>query len=246
MCPQNNSGPPTSITIIIPVWRDSTALQTTLPRTLAACPCQPVIVVSAEADPAAKAVTEASGVKWMQASGKSRALQMNEAAARADSAALLFLHADTILPIDALPSIQQALTAGCVGGAFARRFEPAGLFLNLTCRLADWRGQLFGWFLGDQAIFVRRDIFQMLDGFQHRDSFEDLDFARRMSRVGKTRLLKPGVLTSARRFAKLGPPRQTLRDFMATMHYLKNGRDGIPLSDTKQQSRNQMDRSCPL
>ncbi len=114
---------------------------------------------------------------------------------------MLFLHADTRLAPSALRALQAALRhEEVVGGGFARRYDSASPFLRATCALAEARTRFCGWFLGDQAIFVRRTVFAALGGFSAWDVFEDLDFSRRLARVGRVVTLRPPVVSSARRF----------------------------------------------
>ena len=87
-------------------------------------------------------------------------------------------------------------------------------------RLAVLRNRLFGLYLGDQAIFVRRHVFAELGGYRDIPIFEDLDFSRRLSAAGKTVTLTPPVYSSARRFARLGPLRTTWEDLILTGRYL--------------------------
>jgi hypothetical protein len=135
---------------------------------------------------------------------------------------VLLLHADTILPASALGAIENVVAnEAIVGGGFARRFASPSLFLKCTCLLAELRNRTFGWFLGDQAIFVRRSAFLRLGGFRPMDRFEDLDFSRRLAQVGRLATLRPPVVSSARRFERDGPFRRTVRDFLLTMRYLK-------------------------
>ena len=107
-----------------------------------------------------------------------------------------------------------------VGGAFARRYASPSMFLRATCLLAELRGRMFGWFLGDQAIFVRTEVFDALGGFREWEIFEDLDFSRRMGRIGRVVTLRPPVVSSARRFSDRGAVRTTLCDFWLTCQYL--------------------------
>ena len=150
-----------------------------------------------------------------------RAAQMNLGAANSAGDILLFLHADTVLPENALEAIEAVLKPpSIIGGAFARRYEPSTPFLNATCFLAELRSRMFGWFLGDQAMFVRRTVFERLGGFRDYEAFEDLDFARRMQREGRVVTLRPPVISSARRFHVDGAFRKTLSDFWLTLRYL--------------------------
>jgi len=152
-------------------------------------------------------------------------MQMNLGASTAGGDTLLFLHADTQLAPGALRAIEVALEEPAVlGGGFARRYESPSLFLRLTCALAEARTRLSGWFLGDQAIFVRRATFTALGGFREWDIFEDLDFSRRVARSGRVVTLRPPVLSAARRFAARGAVRTTWRDLGLTARYLAEHR----------------------
>jgi rSAM/selenodomain-associated transferase 2 len=151
-----------------------------------------------------------------------RAHQMNLGAANARGNVLLFLHADCRLPPGGIRSIKHALEdRTVVGGAFARRFDHPSMFLHFTCVLADLRGHVFGLHLGDQGIFVRRRVYQRIGGFPEWDSFEDLEFSRRMSQQGTVATLGPAIRTSGRRFGP-HPVKRTLRDLMLTARYLRD------------------------
>jgi GT2 family glycosyltransferase len=115
---------------------------------------------------------------------------MNLGARHAYGAVLLFLHADTVLPTAALDHVASSLSEnGIVGGGFARRYDSDSWFLRTTCLFADLRTRWTGWFLGDQAIFVRAETFEKLAGFRDLELFEDLDFSIRMTKTGKVTTL---------------------------------------------------------
>ncbi len=211
---------PPDILVVIPVLNEARALDRLLPELRGQSPALDLVVVDGGSTDASCSVAARWEVPVLERARAGRAAQMNAGARHGAHAILLFLHADTRLPPGAGAMVARAVADGCAGGAFSRRFEPSGRFLRFTCWLADWRGRLFGWFLGDQAIFACRDSFEQLGGFKDWQAFEDLDFSRRMKRIGKTRLLNPGVVSSSRRFTSRGPVRQTLRDFLLTMRYL--------------------------
>jgi hypothetical protein len=132
----------------------------------------------------------------------------------------MFVHADTMLPDGFAGSVGRALgTPGVVGGAFAFRFERSER-LNLAQRkmlgvvalMNNVRFRVSRNFYGDQAIFVRRAVFEALGGFPLRPLLEDLHFSRRLKRVGRTAILSPAVHSSARRFLARGIVHQTIQD----------------------------------
>ncbi|NBB80083.1 MAG: glycosyltransferase, partial [Verrucomicrobia bacterium] len=108
--------------------------------------------VFGEPDAAGQALAERCGVIWTRAERAGRASQMNHGAASAEGDILLFLHADSHPPPDALAAIEKAIHSGAVGGAFTRRFDTPSRLLRFTCWLADWRGRALGIFLGDQGL----------------------------------------------------------------------------------------------
>jgi len=210
--------------VIIPVFRDNAALARLLDNCRLGERDTTVTVVFGESDPEGQSLVERHGASWLRAGKAGRARQMNHAASRAIGDVLLFLHADTLPPAAPLDAISQAIADGAVGGAFARRFDSPSKWLKLSARLADWRGRSLGLFLGDQGIFVRREIFDRLGGFDELVRYEDLDFSLRLRKAGRTALLVPPVLSSARRFAAKGVVRQTLVDFFAALSFVMGHR----------------------
>ena len=71
--------------------------------------------------------------------------------------------------------------------------------------MMNWRSRWSGIATGDQAIFVRRHIFEQLGGFTDIPLMEDIDFSRRMKRMGRTAALRSRVVTSFRRWEQNGP-----------------------------------------
>jgi GT2 family glycosyltransferase len=208
-----------TIHLIIPCYRDREALARLLPDLLSkGWPPDHITVVDADPEPPFP-----FAVNWIPAppDQPGRAKQMNLGAANSQADILLFLHADTTLPATAASQIRDALASGYIGGGFSRRFDSPSRFLRITCRLADLRGQHLGWFFGDQAQFVTRQAFEMIGGFPEIHPFEDLELSRRLKQLGPLCLLKPGILSSARRFEKDGPFLRTAKDLLLTLsHFL--------------------------
>lgn len=210
------------LSVIIPTVNEAG----TLPRSLASLeenksPFE-VIVVDAGSEDGTPEIAGRHGAIALRAAKTSRAAQLNLGAREAKAPLLFFLHADTRPAPGAIDQIVRTLHASpaIAGGAFTRRFDSPSLFLRATTRLADLRSRHFGLFLGDQGIFVRREIFEALGGFDESlELCEDLDFSRRLRALGKTVALRPSVLTSARRFEARGPLRTTLADLRHAWNY---------------------------
>lgn len=140
-----------------------------------------------------------------------RANQMNAGAAASKGTVLLFLHADTSLPSDARQAIERALEdPACVGGRFDIRFEQDKGLGWLISRMMNLRSRWTGIATGDQAIFLRRSVFEQLGGYSDLPIMEDVDFTSRLKRTGLMAALRSKVITSYRRWDTGGPLRTIL------------------------------------
>ncbi|MEW6247400.1 MAG: TIGR04283 family arsenosugar biosynthesis glycosyltransferase [Nitrospirota bacterium] len=140
-----------------------------------------------------------------------RARQMNRGAAEAKSDVLLFLHADTLLPREAKDAILDALRdPACIGGRFDVRFDRDSRLGRAIGTMMNLRSRLTGIATGDQAIFVRRTVFDRLGGYADIPLMEDIDFTDRLRRMGRVAALSATVVTSYRRWDACGPLRTIL------------------------------------
>ena len=140
------------------------------------------------------------------AAPRGRAAQMNAGAAAAAGEALLFLHADTLLPPDADRTVLAAL-ASRAWGRFDVAIDSRDPRLALVAFFMNLRSRLTGIATGDQAIFVRRAGFA---GFPPIALMEDIAFSRGMKRVSPPACLRARVRTSARRWRRRGVTRTVL------------------------------------
>ncbi|MBW8039976.1 MAG: glycosyltransferase [Planctomycetes bacterium] len=145
---------------------------------------------------------------------KGRGRQMNAGAAVARGEILVFLHADTRLPDNALEKIGRILEdQKYVGGAFDLRIDSGRLFLKYISVRASLRSRLNRIPYGDQAIFIRKDYFEQIGRFREIPLMEDVDL---MCRIKKDRkkiyILRDKVMTSARRWESEGAFYTTLKN----------------------------------
>ena len=133
-----------------------------------------------------------------------RALQQNRGAAAARGEVLLFLHADTIVPPDAVEKIETAFADHSVlGGNFDLIFEGD----TWVERFFTWAYRVrrpFGIYYGDSGIFVRRKVFEAMGGFMPLPIMDDYEFVRRLERGGRTVCLRSSLVTSDRRWRVQG------------------------------------------
>ena len=149
------------------------------------------------------------------AAPRGRAPQMNAGAAAASGDALLFLHADTILPAHADRAVLAAL-ASRAWGRFDVSIDSRDARLAVVGFCMNWRSRLTGIATGDQAIFVRRAAFP---GFPAIALMEDVEFCKRMRPISAPACLRARVSTSARRWERRGVLRTVLLMWRLRLQY---------------------------
>jgi rSAM/selenodomain-associated transferase 2 len=200
------------VSIIIPTLNEEKALPQTLHKLLRQPGSFEVIVVDGGSlDHTSEIIRGEPRVRFLMAS-KGRASQMNTGARHATGELLLFLHADTVLPDGALARLNRLESDSDVqAGGFLHQFSGTdwrlrllSFFNNLRCR---WSKMMYG----DQAMFVRRTLFDRLGGFPNEPVLEDVLFSRRLVRIVTPVLLAPPVITDARKFVQMGIWRSVFR-----------------------------------
>ena len=207
-----------SVSVIIPTLNEAKHLPGTLQNLDASQPTEIIVADGGSRDDTPR-IAEAHGARVVTCT-PNRARQMNAGAATARGEALLFLHADTRLPSTACRDLLAAFRSPTiVGGAF--RFAIADPFpgrwlIEITANL---RSRLWWMPYGDQALFVRRWAFDELGGFPDLPIMEDYQFVRRLRDIGRLALLDAAVLTSGRRWQRLGCLRATLMNELVILGY---------------------------
>jgi len=144
-----------------------------------------------------------------------RAAQMNAGARLATGGALVFLHADTTLPLDAPEQIVFSLKNHS-WGRFDVSIEGRHPFLKVIAWSMNLRSRLTGIATGDQAIFVRREAF---GGFPEIALMEDVAFCKAMKRRGRPACLRARARTSGRRWERRGVLRTVLLMWRLRLRY---------------------------
>jgi hypothetical protein len=192
----------TSVTVVIPALNEEASLAATL-RSCRAAGTEVIVVDGGSTDRTA-AVASDCGARLLR-SVPPRSIQMNAGAAAASGEILIFLHADTRLPPDfALQAHRTLERPGTAAGAFHLRIDGPGAGLWMIAEAANWRSRLLQMPYGDQALFTTRDRFWSLGGFPAFPLMEDFELVRRLRRHGRIRLAPGHVLTSSRRWRRLG------------------------------------------
>ena len=132
-----------------------------------------------------------------------RALQMNAGAELATGDVLLFLHADTQLPNHAIADITLAVRQAA-WGRFDVRLDSSTWMLKVVSQMINWRSRFSGIATGDQAIFIKKPLFEQLGGYPQQPLMEDIELCKRLKAIGKPACLQSKVITSARRWQQYG------------------------------------------
>jgi rSAM/selenodomain-associated transferase 2 len=199
------------ISLVVPVWNDD-ELAVNLVTDLRVNPAiAEWIVVAIRPGPALRELHARGAIRLISWDKPSRGMQMNAGAAQARGSLVCFHHADSELRCEHLNALEQAARNSKIcGGAFHRRFDDRRAFVvwweAIVRQTTVFAGPLFG----DQSIFVRTSVFRKMGGFAEIPLMEDVEFSRRLRRLGGIALLDPPLLSSPRRFRRLGSWRTTL------------------------------------
>jgi len=195
-------------------------LPTTLFQTQLATDVE-VIVVDGGSQDSTVQLAQSLGTRVLVARAVGRAGQMNAGAKVATGNIFLFLHADTLLPMGFDTLVRQALEPpGIVAGAFELRIDGSLLGLRLVEYGVKARSRWLQMPYGDQAIFLKAGLFRALGGFPQLPIMEDFELMRRLRCQGCIIILPVPVLTSGRRWQKLGVLKTTLINQIAIAAYL--------------------------
>lgn len=193
-----------SLSVIVPVWMEAASVVDTL-EALAPVRARghEVIVVDAGSSDGTAERARPLCDRVIQ-SDKGRAVQMNAGAAVARGDLLLFLHADTRLPSGALEQLTAFVQSRRAWGRFDVRLTGKRPLFRVIAWFMNQRSRLTGICTGDQALFVRRDVFEALAGFAPLPLMEDVELSRRLCLVSRPFCIREPVLTDSRRWQKHG------------------------------------------
>lgn len=192
-----------ALSIIVPAWNEAAGIETMLQR-LAPLRARGVEVIVVDGGSSDQTPVLARPLAdQVLGAARGRALQMNAGARAAHGTALVFLHADTVLPTAADSLIAAALCSH-KWGRFDVSISGEAAMLRVIATLMNLRSRLTGIATGDQALFVRRDSFVAGGNFAPLPLMEDIEFSKRMKRFGPPACLRARVLTSGRRWERNG------------------------------------------
>lgn len=193
-----------SLSIIIPVLNEEAYISNLLRYLKKECTENTVEIIVVDGGSTDKTVRLAERItSRVFRSKKGRASQMNYGAQMASGDILYFLHVDTYPPANFEEAILEAVEKGYEAGCFQMRFDTKSRFLNF-----------FAWFSrvnhkfcrgGDQSLFITREMFTKSRGFdENYQIYEDTEFIGRLYKLGRFKILPQVVITSARKYQKIG------------------------------------------
>lgn len=197
-----------ALSVIVPALNEAAHLESLLTDLLAREADSEIVLVDGGSTDGTWEIAGRFPVRRLRAP-RGRASQMNAGARAATGDVLLFLHADTLLPPDAFRRVAETLADPAVaGGSFRLIFDRSDPWLAAYAFFSRINHPLFTY--GDQALFLRCELFARIGGFREIPILEDVEIQRRLRRQGSFVKLPEAVVTSARRFVDVGPIRQQL------------------------------------
>ncbi|MFP5384834.1 MAG: TIGR04283 family arsenosugar biosynthesis glycosyltransferase [Bacteriovoracia bacterium] len=204
------------ISVIIPVLNERENLVRHIPLLLSAPFVEEVIIADGGSTDGSDKVAASLGVTVVS-SPPGRSIQMNSGATVAKGKILYFLHADTIPPVCFSQRILEAYSRKEKAGCFSLKFDHSHWLLNLSSSVTRWKLDCFRF--GDQSLFVTRELFEEIGGFDEgRLIMEDQHLIRKIKKYSEFTLLPGNVVTSSRRYLGYGVIRTQLKFFLVYLH----------------------------
>ena len=208
--------------VIIPVLHESESINTLI-KNLGEMPSQHsielIVVDGSDRQDTINAIHAQNVMCLLSAEGRAR--QMNAGASVAHGDVLVFLHADTIVPLNAFSCMEAALKdKQVVGGAFDLGIRSNRFIFKVIGKIASLRARFTRIPYGDQTIFIRRAYFHSIGGYREMPLMEDVELMQRIKRRGDTIcILSEKVSTAPRRWEREGIIYCTLRNWIVLLLY---------------------------
>jgi len=199
-----------SLSVIVPVLRDTPALAELLACLAAQTrPPEEIIVADGADDSECRSLCRQYDARYL-ATPPGRGGQLRAAADVAGHEALWFLHADTLPDLTAADTLRDSLTGGAVGGCFAFRFAGSpSAGRRALAAMINWRAGV-GMPYGDQGIFATAAAYRDAGGFADEPLFEEVPLVRGLRRLGRFDMLTLPIKVSTRRWEQQGWLRRSL------------------------------------
>ena len=201
------------VSVIIPVLNEQIAVQEMLPamQWVRESGHELIVVDGGSTDDSLSLAKKYSDAVVISSRG--RAAQMNAGAGSATGDVLLFLHIDTVLPLDGINKILTSLHSHNnqingrvkeVWGRFDVRLSGDHFMFRVIEFMMNWRSRVTGIATGDQAIFITKELFVKVGGYLEIPLMEDVEICRRLKKIRKPVCIQDRVITSSRRWEVSG------------------------------------------
>jgi hypothetical protein len=208
-----------STSVIIPTLNEEKNITKTIDLIMAENPLEVIVADGHSEDNTLSLAQKAGALTFSCPRGRGK--QMNAAARLALGENLLFLHADTSLPSGWSKELLKLLaTPHTVAGAFSFKLDISSPGLWLIEKTVALRCLLASLPYGDQALFLKTDLFRSVGGFKEQPIMEDWDLIKRLKKKGKIKISSLPAVTSARRWQNLGLWRTTLVNYLIPAMYM--------------------------
>ena len=192
-----------SISVIIPTLNEEENIESLLKYLKQLDNRLQLIIV--DADSKDKTVAVAKKLSRVVRSSPGRGVQMNEGANIATGDIFWFLHADCRPHPVSIQAMKQSFAyENIFCGGFEYNLSHPGFRFRLVEFLSNRKNRRLKWLFGDMGIFVLRDIFEQMGGYQDIPLMEDMDFGKRLKQYGNVVILPLRMNTSARRWIEEG------------------------------------------
>lgn len=196
------------ISIIIPTYNEAKAIKPCLEQITTNIPAgisyEIILADSPSSSDQLKELAEKLGFRYHKSDKPGRNHQMNGGACIAKGEILYFVHADVLVHKDFIKDINNAINNGAHLGAYRSQYDyypnPL-LYINafFTRFPMIWcRG-------GDQTLFIKKEVFNALDGFSEKHCImEDYDILERSKGKYNFNIIPKNVLISSRKYVLNG------------------------------------------
>lgn len=192
-----------SISVIIPTLNEAPNVKQLLPYLKNID--QNIEIIVSDGNSSDNTIEEAKSLARVVRAPRCRGVQMNAGAGVAYGDILWFLHADCRPHPDSTTAVRQALAdPRVVGGGFEYNFDHSLWIFRLPEITSNFKNRLLKLLFGDMGIFVRKDVFEKMGGYRELPLMEDMDFCKRLKKMGRIVILPQRVNTSARRWMEEG------------------------------------------
>ncbi|ADJ25713.1 Protein of unknown function DUF2064 [Dehalogenimonas lykanthroporepellens BL-DC-9] len=235
---------PLRFSVVIPTLNEEELIGRGVQNVRTVLPDAEIIIADGGSTDRTPDIVRKMGVCLIKVAPAGRGRQCNVGGNLATGDILLFLHADTRLPGQTgefLDSFFQNPKNNI--GTFALDFDRSHWFL----RIISWytrrhRGRIR---FGDSGITIRKSLFKDIGGFPNQRLFEDFELLKKASRISPIRRFQLSVVTSARRFDRTGPVRQSLKNAWLTLRYML-GTPAGKLAAVYEKGNNRAGQACVL